>query len=170
MTGLDVEKCHLLEVACVITDDQLNVIATGPDIVIHQSDSILDSMNEWCIRQHGQSGLTQKSRDSKTSVSDAEGELLQFVKKHTPTSACPLAGNSVHVDKQFLIRYMPAFVEHLHYRIVDVSTIKELCRRWYPTEYSLAPAKQGIHRALDDINDSIKELAYYRQVIFKICE
>lgn len=170
MTGLNVQKCCLLEVACIITDGQLNVIAKGPNIVIHQPDSVLDSMDEWCIQHHGESGLTQQSRESKTSVSEAESELLEFVKKYTPPSSCPLAGNSVHVDKLFLEQYMPKFLQHLHYRIVDVSTIKELCRRWYPNEYRLAPAKLGGHRALDDIEESIKELKYYRQVIFKTCE
>lgn len=170
MTGLDVQTCHLLEIACIITDDQLNIIAKGPNIVIHQPDLVLDSMGEWCHQHHGQSGLTQKSRESRTSVSEAESELLQFVKRHTPPSSCPLAGNSVHVDKLFLARYMPQFVQHLHYRIVDVSTVKELCRRWYPTEYSLAPTKLGAHRALEDIEESINELKYYRKVIFKSCK
>lgn len=167
MTGLEIDTCHLLEVACLITDDQLNIVAEGPNIIIHQTDEILQSMNEWCVIQHGRSGLTEQVRQSPVSLQQAEMELVSFVRQHTPRGSCPLAGNTVHVDKKFLDKYMPQFVDHLHYRIVDVSTVKELCRRWFPKEYELAPRKAGSHRALEDIKESIKELQYYREAVFK---
>ncbi|CAH1797175.1 unnamed protein product, partial [Owenia fusiformis] len=167
MTGLDIDTCHLIEMACIVTDGNLQTIAEGPNIIIHQSDEILNSMNEWCIEQHGQSGLTQAVRDSKISLQQAEMEMLSFIRQHVPEGKCPLAGNSIHADKKFLDKYMPQFINHLHYRIIDVSTIKELCRRWNPQEFENAPKKANTHRALDDINESIKELMYYRRTIFK---
>ncbi|KAG8569491.1 hypothetical protein GDO81_014432 [Engystomops pustulosus] len=139
----------------------------GPNLIIKQPDELLDSMSNWCKEHHGKSGLTQAVRDSKISLAQAEYEFLSFIRKHTPPGVCPLAGNSVHVDKQFLNKYMPQFMRHLHYRIIDVSTVKELCRRWYPVEYECAPKKAASHRALDDIRESIKELQFYRQSIFK---
>lgn len=167
MTGLDIETCHLLEVACLITDDQLNIVAEGPNIIIHQPESVLETMNEWCQVQHGRSGLTEQVRKSVVSLQQAEMELVSFVRQHTPRGSCPLAGNSVHADKKFLDKFMPQFVDHLHYRIVDVSTIKELCRRWYPTEFQSTPKKAASHRALEDIKESIKELEFYRKTIFQ---
>lgn len=167
MTGLDLETCHIIEMACLITDDQLNIIAEGPDIIIYQSDEVMKKMNEWCIKHHGESGLTEEVRNSKTSLQQAEMEMLSFVRQHTPKGYCPLAGNSVHADKGFLAKYMPQFMSHLHYRIVDVSTVKELCRRWYPETYEKAPRKRASHRALADIKESIKELKFYRQNIFR---
>ncbi|XP_069803555.1 oligoribonuclease, mitochondrial [Dendropsophus ebraccatus] len=167
MTGLDIKKDQIIEMACLITDSDLNILAEGPNLIIKQPDELLDSMSNWCKEHHGKSGLTQAVRDSKISLAQAEYEFLSFIRKHTPPGICPLAGNSVHVDKEFLNKSMPQFMRHLHYRIVDVSTVKELCRRWYPVEYECAPKKAASHRALDDIRESIKELQFYRQNIFK---
>ncbi|KAL0994581.1 hypothetical protein UPYG_G00124340 [Umbra pygmaea] len=167
MTGLDIEKDQIIEMACIITDSELNVIAEGPNLIINTSDELLDGMDDWCTEHHGHSGLTQAVRDSKISLQQAEYEFLSFIRQHTPPGQCPLAGNSVHADKKFLEKYMPQFMYHLHYRIVDVSTIKELCRRWFPEEYKLAPQKKASHRALEDIKESIKELQFYRAHVFK---
>ncbi|XP_061817523.2 small fragment nuclease isoform X1 [Nerophis lumbriciformis] len=167
MTGLDVDKDKIIEMACIITDGNLNILAEGPNLIIKQPDELLEAMPEWCQKQHGMSGLTQAVRDSKITFERAESEFLSFVRHHTPPGQCPLAGNSVHADKQFLEKYMPQFMSHLHYRIIDVSTIKELCRRWFPVEYKMVPHKKATHRALEDIGESIKELQYYRDNIFK---
>ncbi|CAJ1064468.1 small fragment nuclease%2C partial [Xyrichtys novacula] len=128
MTGLDIEKDQIIEMACIITDSDLNILAEGPNLIIKQPDKLLDEMSEWCQEHHGKSGLTQAVRDSKISLEQAEYEFLSFIRQHTPPGQCPLAGNSVHADKRFLDKYMPQFMYHLHYRIIDVSTIKELCR------------------------------------------
>lgn len=167
MSGLDIDKEHILEMACLVTDDQLNVIAEGPELIIHQEDSVLDNMGEWCKNQHGNSGLTEAVRKSNISLENAEQQMLDFVTKHTVEKQAPLAGNSIHVDRQFLEKYMKKFMNHLHYRIIDVSTVKELCRRWYPEDLGNAPKKKTSHRALDDIKESIEELKYYRSTIFK---
>ncbi|KAJ7305042.1 hypothetical protein JRQ81_010831 [Phrynocephalus forsythii] len=167
MTGLDIEKDQILEMACLITDSDLNVLAEGPNLIINQPDELLDGMSEWCKEHHGKSGLTKAVRESTISLRQAEYEFLSFVRQQTPPGLCPLAGNSVHADKKFLDKHMPQFTNHLHYRIVDVSTIKELCRRWYPEDYEFAPKKAASHRALDDIRESIKELQFYRSRIFK---
>ncbi|XP_029957587.1 small fragment nuclease [Salarias fasciatus] len=167
MTGLDIDKDQIIEMACIITDADLNVVAEGPNLIIKQPDELLDGMSDWCQEHHGQSGLIQAVRDSKISLHQAEYEFLSFVRQHTPPGQCPLAGNSVHADKRFLDKYMPQFMFHLHHRIIDVSTVKELSRRWFPDEYKLAPHKKGSHRALDDILESIKELQYYRAAVFR---
>ncbi|XP_046873997.1 small fragment nuclease isoform X9 [Hypomesus transpacificus] len=146
MTGLDIERDQIIEMACIITDSDLNILAEGPNLIINQSSELLDRMSDWCKEHHGQSGLTQAVRDSKVSLLQAEYEFLSFIRQHTPPGHCPLAGNSVHADKKFLDKYMPQFMHHLHYRIIDVSTIKELCRRWFPEEYMLAPQKKASHR------------------------
>ncbi|XP_017291546.1 small fragment nuclease [Kryptolebias marmoratus] len=167
MTGLDIERDQIIEMACIITDCELNIIAEGPNLIIKQPDELLDGMSDWCKDHHGKSGLTQAVRDSKITLEQAEYEFLSFVRQHTPPGQCPLAGNSVHADKRFLDKYMPQFMYHLHYRIIDVSTIKELCRRWFPEEYKMGPRKNSTHRALEDIQESIKELQFYRANIFK---
>lgn len=166
MTGLNVDTDKIIEIACIVTDSQLNVIAEGPHLIIHESDDLLSGMDEWCQEHHGASGLTKAVKESTISTKDAEDEVLAFVKKYTPPKVCPLAGNSVHVDKKFLDKYMPRFSDHLHYRITDVSTVKELCKRWYPDIYNGAPVKLGTHRAMEDIMESIKELKYYKNNIF----
>nr|CAB3265531.1 probable oligoribonuclease [Phallusia mammillata] len=164
MTGLDIEKDLIIEMACLITDGNLNIIAESRDLIIHQPDFILDNMNNWCKQQHGKTGLTEAVRKSTTSVADAENEMVDFVKKFCPEKV-PLAGSSVHVDKKFLDKYMPKFTDCLHYRIVDVSSIKELAKRWYP--YVQPPTKNATHRAMSDIHESIKELKFYKTTLFK---
>ncbi|KAI0234598.1 Oligoribonuclease, mitochondrial [Lamellibrachia satsuma] len=167
MTGLDVDTDHIIEMACLVTDRYLKVVAEGPNLIIHQPDEILSGMNAWCKEHHGKSGLTRAVHTSKISLQQAEMEMISFIRQHTPPGSCPLAGNTVHADKKFLDKYMPHFMNHLHYRIVDVSTIKELCRRWYPEAFRQAPSKAASHRALEDIRESIKELQYYRMAVFK---
>ena len=167
MTGLDPEEDRIIEIACIITDGELNILATGPDIVIHQPQTVMESMGDWCKEHHGKSGLTKAVGESTTSLQEAEDTVLAFVQKHTEKGKHPLAGNSIHTDKNFLEKYMPKLIEHLHYRMVDVSTVKELCRRWFPFEYSKSPEKKEQHRALEDIRESIEELKYYRTAIFK---
>ncbi|XP_061558992.1 small fragment nuclease isoform X1 [Phycodurus eques] len=145
MTGLDIENDKIIEMTCIITDSDLNILAEGPNLIINQSDELLESMSEWCTEHHGKSGLTQAVGLSKTTLEQAECEFTSFVRQHTPPGQCPLAGNSVHADKRFLDKYMPEFMKHLHYRIIDVSTIKELCRRWFPVEYEMVPQKKATH-------------------------
>ncbi|XP_064407645.1 oligoribonuclease, mitochondrial-like [Halichondria panicea] len=153
--------------ACIVTDTNLNIVAEGPEVKIHQPDSILNGMGPWCTEHHGNSGLTAACRSSTTSLVQAEEAMLSFVQGHTPKSVCPLAGNTVHMDKRFLDKYMPRFSGHLHYRIIDVSSVKELSKRWYPSEYRKSPFKRGAHRALEDIKESIEELKYYKSTVFK---
>jgi oligoribonuclease len=167
MTGLDVDREHIIEIATLVTDASLEVVAEGPELVVHQPDSILDAMDAWNKEHHGGSGLTDRVRASRVTVADAERLTLEFVKAHCGERTAPLAGNSIHQDRLFLRKYMPALEGYLHYRMVDVSTVKELARRWYPGELAAAPAKRETHRALDDIRESIEELRYYRRVIFK---
>ncbi|XP_020293351.1 probable oligoribonuclease isoform X2 [Pseudomyrmex gracilis] len=166
MSGLDIETDHILEIACVVTDKTLKIISEELHIVLHQSDTVLNNMNEWCKRHHHTSGLTSDSRSSRTSLKDAEQSVLAFLQKYIPSNACPLAGNSVYMDRLFLYKYMPLVNDYLHYRIIDVSSIKELVRRWNPNVYKNAPRKVLCHRALDDVKESIKELAYYQKHIF----
>ncbi|XP_035825833.1 probable oligoribonuclease isoform X3 [Aplysia californica] len=167
MTGLDVDSDTILEIACIVTEGDLALVAEGPSLIIHQENEVLENMGEWCTEQHGKSGLTESVRNSKISLHQAEEQVLEFVKQHTPSGVCPIAGNSVGKDKQFLERYMPRLASHFHYRIVDVSTIKELCRRWYPNLEKRLPSKNLSHRALDDIRESIEELKFYKMHIFK---
>ncbi|KAM8897374.1 oligoribonuclease, mitochondrial-like isoform 2-T2 [Spinachia spinachia] len=167
MTGLDIEKDQIIEMACIVTDSDLNILAEGPNLIINQPNKLLEGMSYWCKEQHGKSGLTQAVQDSNITLEQAQNEFLSFIRQHTPPGQCPLAGNSVHADKRFLDKYMPQFMCHLHYRIVDVSTIKELCRRWFSDEFKMVPHKKAAHRALDDIHESIKELQYYRANVFK---
>lgn len=167
MTGLDIDKNTIIEIAVIVTDGQLSMKIEGPEIAIHATDEVLAGMNEWCIEHHGKSGLTQRVKDSKIGMAEAEARVLDFVKKHVPAAnTAQLAGNSVHVDRMFLNKYMPKLVEHLHYRIVDVSTIKELARRWYPSANRKAPKKVLAHTALSDIRESISEMEYWRRTIF----
>lgn len=167
MTGLDINRDEIIEIACIVTDSALNIVSEGPNLVINVKDELLDGMDDWCKKHHGDSGLTKSVRQSKISVREAEQRVLEFVQAHTPAGKCPLAGNSVHADKMFINKYMPHLSKHLHYRIVDVSTVKELCRRWYPQAFNNAPRKAEAHRALEDIKESIKEMEYYRKAIFK---
>lgn len=165
MSGLDPETCEILEIATLITDGDLNLLAEGPDIVIHWPDPVLDAMDAWCTSQHGSSGLTAQVKASTVTLAEAEARTLEFVRAYCPPGKSPLCGNSIGHDRRFLLRYMPQLAGHLHYRSVDVTSVKELARRWYP---ELPPPHKGeTHRALDDIRESIAELRYYREHIFR---
>lgn len=167
MTGLDPETCLVLEIATIITDPQLNILAEGPVIAIHQPDEVLENMNEWCIETHGKTGLTQRCKESQHSVREAELATLAFIKQWVPAGKSPLCGNSIGQDRRFMVKYMPELETYCHYRNIDVSTIKELANRWAPDAIS-SFKKKGIHLALDDIRESIAELQFYRQSVFKI--
>jgi oligoribonuclease len=167
MSGLDPAKERILEIAVLITDGELNVVAEGPHVVVHQPDALLEAMDDWNKRHHGDSGLVERVRASTITEADAEAIVVEFLKGQVPERKCPLAGNSVHQDRRFLAAYMPKIEAYLHYRLVDVSTVKELVQRWYPEAYSGRPAKKGNHRAVDDIVESIEELRYYRAAAFK---
>lgn len=166
MTGLSLEKDVLVEIAVLVTDSELNVIGEGVDVVIKATPDQLAQMNEYVQSMHTSSGLITEIPHGIT-VSEAESLIISYLEKSSTTAGkSPLAGNSVSVDRSFIARDMPRLNEYLHYRTVDVSSIKELARRWYPKAYFNAPAKTGNHRALGDIQDSIAELAYYRSAIF----
>lgn len=168
MTGLDVDREVIVEIAVIVTDGQLEVVEEGPDIVIGADDAVLQAMHPRVQQMHRASGLIEAIRASEVTVEQAEQEVLAFVRRYVPAArAAPLAGNSVHSDRTFLKRYMPALEAHCHYRNVDVSTVKELARRWYPDALAAAPEKGGGHRALADIRESIDELRHYRQAIFR---
>ncbi len=165
MTGLDPEADTILEIATIITDKELNIVAEGPNIVVHQSEAVLESMNDWCKVHHGKSGLSERVRQSKVSLAQAEQMTLDFIREYVPERASPLCGNSIHQDRRFLQRYMPTLEAYVHYRNIDVSTIKELGKRWYPNISE--PAKTGTHLALADVRESIEELRFYRQHLFR---
>lgn len=167
MTGLDPEHDRIIEIATIVTDSQLNILAEGPNLVVHQTDALLAGMDEWCTKQHGQSGLTQKVRDSKISERQAELDTLEFLSEYVDKGASPICGNSIGQDRRFLVKYMPQLEAFFHYRNLDVSTIKELARRWSP-EVLDGVVKKGSHLALDDIKDSINELQHYRGTFFKL--
>jgi oligoribonuclease len=167
MTGLDPAKERIIEIATIITDGQLAEIAIGPSMVVHQGDDVLAAMDDWNKKHHGGSGLVQRVKDSTISDADAEAQTLAFINAHCGAKERPvLAGNSIHQDRRFIRRYMPALDARLHYRMVDVSTVKELARRWYPQVAARQPSKNETHRALDDIRESIEELRYYRNNVF----
>ena len=166
MTGLDPEHDRIIEIATIVTDSQLNILAEGPSLVVHQSDELLDGMDEWCTNQHGKSGLTQKVRDSQISERQAELDTIEFVLEYVDKGASPICGNSIGQDRRFLVKYMPELEAFFHYRNLDVSTIKELARRWAP-EVLDGVVKKGSHLAMDDIKDSINELKHYRETFFK---
>ena len=165
MTGLDPDRDVIIEAAVLITDGGLNIVADGPELAIHRTAEELSVMNEWNRRTHHGSGLIKRVRASDVTIEQAEEEILEFVKQWTVEGKSPLCGNSVHQDKRFLYAEMPLLVEWLNYRIIDVSTVKELARRWYPELEEFA--KQERHRAMDDIRESIDELRWYRQQVFK---
>ncbi|MEZ4254112.1 MAG: oligoribonuclease [Polyangiales bacterium] len=167
MTGLDPDKERIIEIAALITDGNLEVIEEGPSLVIHQPDALLDQMDEWNTEHHGRSGLTARVRTSTVSEEQAESEMLAFIQKHCEERTAPLAGNSIHHDRLFLRRYMPRIHNYLHYRIVDVSSVKELVKRWYPQTHRTQPPKKEDHRAMDDIRESLRELQHYRDHAFR---
>ena len=165
-TGLDPETRVILEIACLVTDRDLNELGDGVDLVIHQEGRAIGQLDPWCRRQHGVSGLLEASRTASTSLADAEAEVLAYVRRHCLVGKSPLCGNSVCFDRRFLIRYMPKLEACIHYRNVDVSSIKELARRWRPDVVGKV-AKASRHRALDDVRESIAELRLYRERVFK---
>jgi oligoribonuclease len=167
MTGLELGHDRLIEIACVVTDADLQLLDEGIDLVISAPDDALDNMLEVVSDMHASSGLTDAVRASTLSVADAEQQVLEYVRSHVPECRkAPLCGNSIATDRAFLARDMPTLDDWLHYRMVDVSSIKELARRWYPRAYFAAPEKHGGHRALADIKESVQELRYYREAIF----
>lgn len=166
MTGLDPEKEVIIEIATIVTDAHLNEIAVGPSLVVHQPDACLDAMDEWCTRQHGESGLTQRVKESIVSCRDAEIQTLEFLGQYVPKGVSPICGNSIGQDRRFLVKYMPELEAFFHYRNLDVSTLKELAVRWKP-EALEGFTKKGSHLALDDIKDSIAELQHYRETFIR---
>lgn len=167
MTGLDTERDQIIEIATVVTDAQLNILAEGPVLAIHQPDSVLAAMDDWNTRQHGQSGLVDRVRASTITTAEAEQRTLEFLRAWVPQGISPMCGNSICQDRRFLARLMPELESYFHYRNLDVSTLKELARRWKPTALH-GFSKKGSHLALDDIRDSINELAHYRSQLFAL--
>jgi len=166
MTGLNPEKDRILEIATMITDSELNIIAEGPVMAIYQAPNVLEEMNHWCVDQHGKSGLTLRVQESNFSESFAEKETLEFIKKYVPPKTSPLCGNTIYQDRRFLLKYMPTLEDYFHYRLLDVSTLKILAQKWAP-KITEGFTKKSTHLALQDIRDSIEELRYYRANLFK---
>ena len=166
MTGLDTTSDAIIEIATIVTDSTLNILAEGPVLAIYQEDEILAKMDDWNRNQHGQSGLLERVRDSQVDEYSAEQQTLEFLRQYVPENASPMCGNSICQDRRFLHRCMPALEKYFHYRNLDVSTLKELTRRWAPDVYK-GYSKTSNHLALDDIRDSIDELKYYRQHFIK---
>jgi len=166
MTGLEVADKRLVEVACIITEADLTEVASYGPVIIGQPADVLDNMNNWCKKTFKKNGLLEKIKASQITEKQVESELLEFLQEHTPHFKCPLGGNSVNIDRLFIQKYLPSVGEHLHYRTIDVSTIKELVKRWYPDKFAQMPPKKLAHRSLDDIQESIAELKYYRDHLF----
>ncbi|BBF85601.1 3'-to-5' oligoribonuclease [Aquitalea magnusonii] len=167
MTGLNPETDRIIEVAMIATDSQLNILAQSPVLVIHQPDSVLDAMDDWNKNTHGKSGLIDKVKASTLTEAEAEATLLAFMAEHVPARTTPMCGNTIHQDRRFMVRWMPQLEEYFHYRNLDVSTLKELCKRWKP-EVARGVVKRGKHEALADIEESIEELKYYREHFIKL--
>jgi oligoribonuclease len=167
MTGLDPAKDVIVEIATLVTDDELEIVAEGPDLVVHQPEDALAGMDPFVVSMHTKSGLLEAVRASTITLADAGAQTLAFIKEHAPdASTVPLCGNSIGTDRRFLAAYLPEIEDWLHYRSVDVSSVKELVRRWYPEVRAERPKKIGVHRALDDIRESVRELRYYRERVF----
>jgi len=162
MTGLDPEDNVIIEIATIITDDELNIVAEGPVLAVYQPDFELDKMDDWNVNTHGNSGLVERVKNSSVSMAEAEKQTLDFITQYVKKGNSPLCGNSIHQDRRFLVKQMPVLEEFMHYRNIDVSTLKELAKRWKP---SILPGfkKSGSHKALDDILESIAEMKYYRE-------
>jgi oligoribonuclease len=167
MTGLVPEQHRIIEIATIVTDSNLEILAEGPVIAVHQGDDELAMMDEWNTRQHGQSGLTQRVRDSRVTTADAESQTIAFLSHWVAPNKSPMCGNSICQDRRFLARWMPNLERYFHYRNMDVSTLKELCQRWAP-DIAKGHIKDSSHLALEDIRDSIVELKYYRQNFLKV--
>jgi oligoribonuclease len=171
MTGLDPSRHVIVEIATIVTDDDLEIVAEGPDLVIHAKDEQLAQMDDVVVEMHTAHGLLERIRSSTTTLEDAGAQTMAFIRTHVPEPrTVPLCGNSIGTDRRFLAVYLPEIEEYLHYRSIDVSTIKELARRWYPDALDGAPSKAGTHRALDDVRDSVAELRYYREHVFRARE
>ena len=166
MTGLDPKTCTILEIGVIVTDGCLNTIAEGPFIAIHHSDKVLNSMENWSKYHHKKSGLTEACRESTISLKKAELLILNFVKAYCLPRTAPLCGNTIWQDRRFLAKYMPKLEAYLHYRVIDVSSIKELVGHWYPADHKMPRLKHQCHRVEDDIRESIEELKYYRSKVF----
>lgn len=166
MTGLNPAHDRIIEIATVVTDSSLNVIAEGPSFAIKQADALLDGMDEWNTTQHNGSGLTERVRESVITEEKAQAATLEFLRLHTQEGKSPMCGNSVWQDRRFLAKYMPELERYFHYRLIDVSTLKELALRWAPQVYN-GVKKESHHLALDDVHDSIAELRYYREHLFR---
>lgn len=166
-TGIDDRSCSILEIATIITDKDLHILEEGPVLVIHQPNRVLTKMDPWCIDQHGASGLTEASRKSKITLAEAEAQTLAFVKKLCLRGKAPMCGNSIGFDRRFIMHHMPKVNGYLDFRNVDVSSIKELVYRWYPGIVEKV-VKKTTHRALDDIRESIDEMRFYRQHVFRV--
>lgn len=162
MTGLDPQTDRILEIATIVTDGQLNVLEEGPVLAVHQEEAVLEAMDEWNTRTHGSSGLIERVRASTLTEADAEAVTLEFLAKYVPAGASPLCGNSICQDRRFMARLMPRLEGFLHYRNLDVSTLKELARRWAP-DLAASFKKNNTHQALDDIRESVRELQFYRE-------
>ncbi len=167
MTGLYPETDVIIEIATIVTNSELVVIAEGPVLAVHQPEDVLAAMDQWNTRQHGQSGLTQRVRNSDHSMADAEARTIDFLGRYVGPGKSPMCGNSICQDRRFMARQMPALERYFHYRNLDVSSVKELVKRWQPGLLE-GFSKQGLHLALQDIQDSIAELRYYRETVFKI--
>jgi oligoribonuclease len=167
MTGLDPLEDRIIEIATIVTDKNLHIIEEGPTLAIKQSTEMLEGMDEWCTTQHGKSGLTDRVKNSSVSEATAEAVTLAFLEKYVPRGRSPMCGNSICQDRRFLARWMPELEEFFHYRNLDVSTLKELARRWSPETYE-GLSKESSHLAMDDIKDSIAELQYYRKTMLSI--
>ncbi len=166
MTGLDPKTCTVLEIGAIVTDSQLQVLAEGPSIAVHHTEKVLRSMEAWSRRTHRLSGLTEECRLSKVSLKKAEGFVLDFVKTHCKPKSAPLCGNTIWQDRRFLVKYMPRLESYLHYRTIDVSSVKELVSRWYPEDHKMPRLKKQMHRVTEDIRESIEELKHYREKVF----
>ena len=167
MTGLDHTSDVIVEIATLVTDDDLQIVAEGPDLVVHQPDEVLASMDPFVVDMHTKSGLLDQIKASTITLEEAGAETLAFIREHAPVArTVPLCGNSIGTDRRFLSAYLPEIEEHLHYRSVDVSSLKELVRRWHPDVLTQRGWKQGAHRALDDIRESVAELQLYRDLVF----
>ena len=167
MTGLDTANDYIIEIATIVTNSNLEILEEGPVLVVHQSDEVLNAMDEWNRTQHGKSGLIDRVRNSIMTESEVEELTLSFLSKYVPQGKSPMCGNSICQDRRFLHRIMPQLEQYFHYRNLDVSTIKELARRWAPAVYN-GVEKESTHLALDDIRDSINELKYYREQFIKL--
>jgi len=170
MTGLNTDEDYIIEIATIVTDAHLNILAEGPELAVHQSEEVLSMMDEWNTNQHGGSGLVDRVRQSRITESEAEHQTLEFLKQYVPANKSPMCGNSICQDRRFIYRSMPALERFFHYRNLDVSTLKELAQRWAPEIGTGFGGKSSSHLAMDDIRDSINELKYYREHFIRLPE